>query len=270
MRDPEHKDEGTKLDQIQHLLSGHLLGPLVTEYETQIELQSEEIKGLKFFLKKQLEREKDIFNENEKLAQELEVKQREYLKLLQETRDNVDLLAMVSDGGKVGETEGYKAMKERIHLLTEENHILFEQVTLLRVHHDAVTKECTEKLHEASTKISQFDNVMADLTQTSRERDELIRANSFLETKLTEVTQMLSSMEEGRRTDSVEVKKMREQVLLFHKEYNFYKDMAQKLDLRQSEDLDALNFALREADEKLKDQGARIADLERENLQLVT
>jgi hypothetical protein len=33
-------------------------------------------------------------------------------------------------------------------------------------------------------------------------------------------------MEEGRRTDSVEVKKMREQTLLFHKEYNFYKDMA--------------------------------------------
>jgi hypothetical protein len=92
-------------------------------------------------LKKQLDREKDIFNENEKLGQELEVKQREYLKLLQETRDNVDLLAMVNDGGKVGETEGYKAMKERIHLLTEENH-------------DAVTKECAEKLHEASTKIS--------------------------------------------------------------------------------------------------------------------
>jgi hypothetical protein len=59
-------------------------------------------------------------------------------------------------------------------------------------------------------------------------------------------------------------------MLLFHKEYNFYKDMAQKLDLRQSEDLDSLNFALREADEKIKDQGARIADLERENLSLVT
>jgi len=103
---------------------------------------------------------------------------------------------------------------------------LFEQVTLLRVHHDAITKECADKLHEASSKISQFDNVIADLSQTSRERDDLIRANSFLETKLTEVTQMLSSMEEGRRTDSVEVKKMREQTLLFHKEYNFYKDMA--------------------------------------------
>lgn len=142
-----------------------------------------------------------MLSENEKLAQELEIKQREYLKLLNETRDNVDLLTMISDGGKVNETEGFKAMKERIHLLTEENHILFEQVTLLRVHHDAITKECADKLHEASSKISQFDNVIADLVQTSRERDDLIRANSFLETKLTEVTQMLSQMEEGRRTD---------------------------------------------------------------------
>ena len=87
------------------------------------------------------------------------MKQREYLKLLEEKRDNVDMLAMVSEGGKVGETEGYKAMKELINFLTEKNHILFEQVTRLRVHHDAVDKECAEKLHEAASKISQFDNV---------------------------------------------------------------------------------------------------------------
>jgi hypothetical protein len=60
-------------------------------------------------------------------------------------------------------------------------------------------------------------------------------------------------MEEGRRTDSVEVTKMREQLMLFHKEYNFYKDMAQKLDLKQSEDVDSLTFALREAEEKMKE-----------------
>jgi len=64
---------------------------------------------------------------------------------------------------------------------------------------------------------------------------------------------MLTSMEEGRRTDSVEVTKMREQLMLFHKEYNFYKDMAQKLDLKQSEDVDSLTFALREAEEKMKE-----------------
>ena len=58
--------------------------------------------------------------------------------------------------------------------------------------------------------------------------------------------------------------------MLFHKEYNFYKDMAQKLDLKQSDDMESLTFALKEAEEKIKDQGARMVDLERENLQLVT
>ena len=127
VRDPEHKDEGTKLDQIQHLLSGHLLGPLVTEYETQIELQNEEIKVLRFQLRKQLEREKELISENDKLAEDLEIKQREHLKLLQDTRENVDLLTMVSEGGRpTSEAESYKTLKERLHLLTEENHILFE------------------------------------------------------------------------------------------------------------------------------------------------
>lgn len=199
----------------------------------------------------------------------MEVKHREYFKLLSETRDSVDLLTLIGEGGRDAhgsDGESYKTLKERIHMLTEENHILFEQVTLLRVHHDAVTRECAEKMAEATAKIQKFDNVNTDLQQTCHERDDLIRVNSFLESKLTELTQMLSSMEEGRRTDNAEVKKMREQLFLFHKEYNFYKDMAQKLELRQSEDLDGLNFSLRDAEEKLKDQNQRMGDLERENV----
>lgn len=54
-------------------------------------------------------------------------------------------------------------MRERVHLLTEENHILFEQVTLLRVHHDAFTKECSEKMSESVQKINQYDNIKLDL-----------------------------------------------------------------------------------------------------------
>jgi histidinol phosphatase-like enzyme len=124
------------------------------------------------------------------MAEDLEIKQREHLKLLQETRDNADVLMMIGEGGQrnTESSEAFKQMKERIHLLTEENHILFEQVTLLRVHHDAVTKECAEKMVEATAKIQRYDNVKIDLDQTQIERDELIRANAFLETKLTEVT----------------------------------------------------------------------------------
>jgi len=61
------------------------------------------------------------------LALNLEIKQREYFKLLQETRDNVDLLSMIGEGGqKAADSDEYKSLRERVHLLTEENHILFE------------------------------------------------------------------------------------------------------------------------------------------------
>jgi hypothetical protein len=60
------------------------------------------------------------------LALNLEIKQREYFKLLQETRDNVDLLSMIGEGGhKAADSDEYKSLRERVHLLTEENHILF-------------------------------------------------------------------------------------------------------------------------------------------------
>lgn len=39
---------------------------------------------------------------------------------------------------------------------------------------------------EAQTKISNFDILKAELDVTVRERDELIKANNFLEIKLTE------------------------------------------------------------------------------------
>ena len=76
-------------------------------------------------------------------------------------------------------------------MLTEENHILFEQVTLLRAHHDQFSKECAEKMSEAQAKISSFDQLQAEFDLTVRERDEILKANAFLESKLTQTTQML-------------------------------------------------------------------------------
>ena len=61
----------------------------------------------------------------------MEVQQREYLKLIEETRDNADLLIMRYAGGAGvrGNPEGADEvieLRQRIHLLTEENHSLFE------------------------------------------------------------------------------------------------------------------------------------------------
>ena len=41
-------------------------------------------------------------------------------------------------------------------------------------------------MDQAKEKIDKFDSIEANLNQTTLERDELIRANSFLETRLTQ------------------------------------------------------------------------------------
>ena len=73
-----------------------------------------------------------MMSENEKLVANLEVKQREYLRLIEETRVNVTVLeqlgaddpaTMANDGDNDNANQN---SRERIHLLTEENHILFE------------------------------------------------------------------------------------------------------------------------------------------------
>ncbi len=62
-----------------------------------------------------------VTQENEEMATRLEVQQREYLKLVEETRDHADLIAM-----KGGDGEEVRDMRARIHLLTEENHALLD------------------------------------------------------------------------------------------------------------------------------------------------
>ena len=129
--------------------------------------------------------------ENEKLVSNLEVKQREYLRLIEETRNNISALEMLGADepeNNVDNSESAGNSKERIHLMTEENHILFEQVTLLRAHHDQFSKECAEKMSEAQAKISSYDQIKAEFDLAAREREELFKANAFLENKLTQTT----------------------------------------------------------------------------------
>ena len=78
-----------------------------------------------------------------------------------------------------------------------------------------------------------------------RERDALLKATSFLETQLTQKNSMLGQIEESRRSDQIELKKSREQLALFQKEYSFYKNLAEKLELKQGDNLENLNLNLR-------------------------
>ena len=43
-------------------------------------------------------------------------------------------------------------MRNRVHLLTEENHVLFEEITLLRSHYDKYNEEVSLKITDADAK----------------------------------------------------------------------------------------------------------------------
>jgi hypothetical protein len=74
-------------------------------------------------------------------------------------------------------------------------------------------------LAEANTKSQKFDKLNAEYSYKCQDVTELTKANGFLEQKLSQNTQMMVTIEEGRRSDQSELRKMREQLSLFQKEY---------------------------------------------------
>jgi len=72
-------------------------------------------------------------------------------------------------------------------------------------------------------------------------------------------------IEEGRKKDQVELKKLREQFNLIQREYEFYKELSEKLEFRQTDELTALNTSVRRLVEAEKDYKQKVELLEREN-----
>ena len=63
---------------------------------------------------------------------------------------------------------------------------------------------------------------------------------------------------------------MREQMQLFQKEYTFYKNRSQQLEVNTGDELENLQAQLREITEREKDTNLRVVELEQQNLQLVS
>ena len=63
---------------------------------------------------------------------------------------------------------------------------------------------------------------------------------------------------------------MREQMQLYQKEYMFYKNRSQQLEVNTGDELENLQAQLREITEREKDTNLRVVELEQQNLQLVS
>ena len=91
----EDLDGGSPAQQaVIGMLGSHLLGPLFLEYESQARQMERELRAKTLEVVRSGEEMSQLVRENEELSQRLEVQQREYLKLVEETRDNADILAM--------------------------------------------------------------------------------------------------------------------------------------------------------------------------------
>lgn len=60
----------------------------------------------------------------------------------------------------------------------------------------------------------------------------------------------MDTLEESRHQDQQELVKMREQLSLFQNEYSFYKEIAERLELKQGSSLDQVSLRLRELTER--------------------
>ena len=194
------------------MLSSHLISPLLLEYESTLRQLERELKASKLENLKHSAEIQALVHENEELSSRLEIQQREYLKIVEETRDNADLLAMRTGSLKSSVAEGFsradasqvdelKDLRNRVHLLTEENHVLFEQITLLRSHYDKYNEEIAAKVTEADSKAASYDFLNKEFEALLQQRDELFKAKSYLEAKLSETVHMLGLVEEERRAD---------------------------------------------------------------------
>ena len=90
-----------------------------------------------------MEESESIILENIKLREDLEVSKREYLKIVEESKSHIGVITRPNDGQNeeadaAGEASAEEIMelKNRAHILSEENQVLFQQISVLRSHFD--------------------------------------------------------------------------------------------------------------------------------------
>lgn len=167
----------------------------------------------------------------------MELKIREYSKLVAKTIQNSDILQ---------DFQVEKAdMDERLHLLTEENQMLLEQVTLLKQHYDTFNTDYTQKVDDAERKISSYDSLSHKFQKTHQDLVEYQNKNQFLENKLREKERLVGMIEEKRKSEVKELNKLRTEHALMQQEVNYYKDQVDRLNHRISQDQSSLEKQMR-------------------------
>lgn len=107
-------------------LSSHVLGPLIQNYEAVIQTLERKLEQSKFKFTQQMQDCEEVLLENSKLREQLEMHKREQMAKLEKNSANPE----PSDADETMD------LKRRAHLLSEENQVLFQQISFLRSQND--------------------------------------------------------------------------------------------------------------------------------------
>lgn len=186
--------ENEKSEEFEELLnimnSSYYMSPLLLAYDDHFYNVEKELKYAHMEISRLHENMRQMEVENNKLSDNLELKIREYSKLVAKTIANSDILSNFQ--------EEKMELDERCTLLTEENQMLLEQVTLLKQHYDTFNKDYSEKVDEAERKINIIEwlTIYNDTQQVKKELADFQKNNKFLENKIREKERTLGMIEE--------------------------------------------------------------------------
>ena len=234
------------------------MSPLLTAYDDHLynlekELKSTELAHIEIHhLNDHI---KELANENELISDKLEVKMREFAKLVSDTIKNSDVMQNFE--------EQRMEMDKRNALLSEENQILFEQVQMLKSHYE----DFTGKGQEAQEKVLAFDQLHQDHQELLHQFQELLRQKEFTESQLVERSTLLGTIEEHRKGEVRELTMLKDDKLVMLKDLDFFKAQSDKLSLSLRHQGDEIEHKLREARSKDLDKQESVlrltSDLER-------
>ena len=147
--DNEKSEEFEQLLNIMN--SSYYMSPLLLAYDDHFYNVEKELKTAHLEISRLHENMRQLQVENNKLSDNLELKIREYSKLVARTISNSDILSNFQ--------EEKQELDQRCALLTEENQMLLEQVTLLKQHYDTFNRDYSDKVDDAERKISSYDTL---------------------------------------------------------------------------------------------------------------
>jgi chromosome segregation ATPase len=231
----EKSEEFSELLSIMN--SSYYMSPLLLAYDDHFYTVEKELNAAHLEISRLHENMRILQQENGKLSDNLELKIREYSKLVSRTIENSDILIDF----QVEKAE----MDERLHLLTEENQMLLEQVTLLKQHYDTFNNDYVEKVEDAEKKISSYDSLNEQFHSVYKDLVEHQKNNQFLETKVREKERTLGMIEEKRKNEVKELNRLRTEHGLMQQEVSYYKDQVDKLNYRIGQDRETIDKQVR-------------------------